>query len=117
MVGDPLICQFDSTEGLYHGWLSHWRRRLWDRTGFRMSEDLIQLEDVRRALARFHDLKDRLPVGQRDIGQYRMVEDLRLIIQPGLQKRTGAGNAKASKQRPIANPIFSTATVSGWWCA
>lgn len=76
----PLICQFDPTDGLYQGWLSHWRRRLWDRRGFRTSVDLMQLEDVRRVLARFHDQKDRLPVEQRDIGQYRTVDDLRSII-------------------------------------
>lgn len=76
----PLICQFDPTDGLYHGWLSQWRRRLWDQQGFRTSVDLMQMEDVRRALARFHDLKDRLPVEQRDIGQYRTVDDLRSII-------------------------------------
>lgn len=76
----PLICQFDPTAGLYQGWLSMWRRRLWDQRGFRTSVDLMQLEDVRRALARFHDQKDRLPVEQRDIGQYRTVDDLRSII-------------------------------------
>lgn len=76
----PLICQFDPTDGLYHSWLSHWRRRLWDQRGFRTSVDLMQLGDVRRALARFHDEKDRLPVEQRDIGQYRTVDDLRSII-------------------------------------
>lgn len=76
----PLICQFDPTDGRYHGWLSQWRRRLWDQRGFRTSVDLMQLEDVRRALARFHALKDRLPVEQRDVGQYRTVEDLQNII-------------------------------------
>lgn len=76
----PLICQFDPTEGLYHGWLSIWRRGLWDQRGFRTGVNLLQLEDVRRALARFHHQKDRLPVEQRDIGQYRTVDDLRSII-------------------------------------
>lgn len=72
----PLICQFDPTDGLYHGWLSTWRRRLWDLRGFRSGIDLGQLDEIRAALARFHAIKTRLPPEQRDIGQYQTVEDL-----------------------------------------
>lgn len=76
----PLICQFDPTEGLYHGWLSAWRRRLWDERGFRAGLDLAELDEVRAALARFHALKDRLPADRRDIGQYHSVEDLIAVM-------------------------------------
>lgn len=72
----PLICQFDPTDGLYHGWLSTWRRRLWDARGFRTGVDLRQLDEVRAGLARFHALKERLPADQRDIGQYHTIDDL-----------------------------------------
>lgn len=41
-----LICEVDPTEGLYHAWLSIWRRRLWNERGFRTSVDLRQLEEV-----------------------------------------------------------------------
>lgn len=76
----PLICQSDPTDGLYHGWLSSWRRHLWDARGFRTGIDLWQLDEVRAALARFHTLKDRLPSGQRDIGQYHTIEDLVSVV-------------------------------------
>lgn len=76
----PLICQFDPTDGLYHGWLSNWRRRQWDSKGFRATLNLDQLDEVRAALARFHSLKDRLPVDQRDIGQYHRVDDLFAVV-------------------------------------
>ena len=76
----PLVCQFDPTDGLYHAWLSTWRRRLWDARGFRTGVDLYQLEEVRAALARFHAIKDRLPVDQRDVGQYYTVDDLEAVV-------------------------------------
>lgn len=76
----PLICQFDPTDGLYHVWLSVWRQRLWNRAGFRASLDLRQLDEVCAALARFHAIKDRLPLTQRDIGQYHTVDDLISVV-------------------------------------
>lgn len=76
----PLICQFDPTDGLYHGWLSSWRRRLWNSRGFGTGIDFGQLDDVRAALARFHALKDSLPADQRDIGQYHSVDDLVSVV-------------------------------------
>lgn len=97
-----LICQFDPTDGLYHAWLSHWRRRLWNEKGFRKGIDLGQLEEVRRALVRFHDQKDRLPVEQRDIGQYRTVDDLRSIIPTRIaetQRRLERESLKAEAYR------------------
>ena len=76
----PLICEFDPTDGLYHSWLSTWRRRHWDLRGFRTGVDLGQLDEVRAALARFHNLKNRLPSDQRDIGKYHNVEDLLSVV-------------------------------------
>lgn len=76
----PLICQFDPTDGLYHAWLSVWRQRLWQSAGFRTCLDLRQLDEVCAALARFHAIKDRLPPGQRDIGQYHSVDDLISVV-------------------------------------
>lgn len=76
----PLICQFDPTNGLYHSWLSTWRRRLWNISGFRTSVDLFQLDQVAAALKRFHDLKPSLPPDRRDIGQYHSVEDLLSVV-------------------------------------
>lgn len=93
-----LVCQFDPTEGLYHGWLSAWRRRLWDERGFRSGLDLGQLDEVRAALARFHALKGRLPSDQRDIGQYHNVEDLVAVMPTRIarsQRRIESENLKS----------------------
>lgn len=76
----PMICHFDPTDGRYQGWLSTWRRRLWDLRGFRTGIDLGELEDVSRALKRFHSIKAKLPPEQRDIGQYHSAEDLLAIV-------------------------------------
>jgi hypothetical protein len=76
----PLICQFDPTDGLYHHWLSTWRRRLWHERGLRASLDLRQLDEARAALARFHTIKGGLPPDQRDIGQYHSVSDLMSVV-------------------------------------
>ncbi|MBU1334478.1 MAG: hypothetical protein KJ944_11750 [Alphaproteobacteria bacterium] len=76
----PLICLFDPTDGLYHAWLSAWRQRLWHSAGFSASLDLRQLDEVCAALARFHAIKDTLPLGQRDIGQFHTVDDLLSVV-------------------------------------
>lgn len=93
-----LIRQFDPTEGLYHGWLSMWRRRLWDARGFRMPVDLSELEGARRALSRFHALRDRLPADRRDVGQYRTVDDLMSVLPTRIAESRLRAEAEALKR-------------------
>lgn len=50
----------------------------WSRPPRRL--DLWQLNELCAALARFHAIKDRLPFGQRDIGQYHTVDDLISLV-------------------------------------
>lgn len=76
----PVVLQFDPTAGRYHAWLANWRRHLWDARGFRVPLDLHDLDEARRALAWFEDVRDRLPVERRDIGQYKTSEDLRRAV-------------------------------------
>lgn len=75
-----LVRKYDPTGGLYHGWMAAWRRRLWDERGFTTMLSGEELLRVRDALSRFHALRERLPTGQRDIGQYRTLQDLRSVI-------------------------------------
>lgn len=75
-----LVCKFDPTDGLYHGWLSSWRRRLWDERGFRVPLDGWELAQVHSALARFHAIKGQLHPDRRDVGQYLTVDDLASAI-------------------------------------
>lgn len=98
----PLLCQFDPTEGLYHGWLSVWRRRLWDERGFGSSLDPQQLDEVRAALASFHAIKDRLRAEQRDIGQYRTVSDLNAVLPPRIARHQRRVESESLKSRAYA---------------
>lgn len=72
----PLICAVDPTGGLYHSWLSRWRRRLWDSRGFRCGIDIGDIDELRAALSHFHSIKDTLSGELRDVGQYHSVGDL-----------------------------------------
>lgn len=75
-----LVRRYDPTGGIYHEWLSLWRRRLWDERGFRTTLGGEELQRVRRALEYFHRIRATLPPDLRNIVQYRTVADLRALI-------------------------------------
>jgi hypothetical protein len=75
-----LVRSYDPTGGLYHAWLSAWRRRLWDERGFFTTLGGEELGRVNQALSHFHAMRNRLPTDLRDIGQYRTVQDLRSVV-------------------------------------
>lgn len=95
-----LVRRYDPTEeGLYHWWLSCWRRRLWDERGFGAPVTGDDLLEVRRALARFHAMRDRLPVERRDIGQYRTIDDLQATIPTQVAEHRRRKEARLLKGR------------------
>lgn len=93
-----LIRQFDPTDGLYHGWLSMWRRRLWDARGFRTQVDIGELGQAKLAIERFHDMRGRLPPDRRDVGQYRTVEDLMSAMPSRLAESRRRAEGEALKR-------------------
>ena len=95
----PLLCQYDPTDGLYHAWLSVWRRKLWDTKGFRTPIDGWQLDEVRAALARFHALKSSLAPDRRDIGQYHTVEDLASVVPTRIARSQRRLEGESLKQQ------------------
>lgn len=93
----PHLLHFDPAGGRYFAWLAAWRRSLWDTRGFGVSLDLGELDEVRRALARFDDLRDRLPVDRRDVGRYLSVEDLAGAVPKRLAENERKKEAEALK--------------------
>jgi hypothetical protein len=75
-----LVRRYDPTDGLYHGWISAWRRRLWDERGFMVPVSGDELADVRRAISRFVAIKPRLPPELKDVGQFHNPADLLSIV-------------------------------------
>jgi hypothetical protein len=109
-----LVRRYDpTTEGLYHGWLAAWRRRLWNERGFRTSLGGEELSRVRDALATFHRIRDRLPPDRRDIGQYRTVEDLRSAIPTRVAE--GRRREEAAALKATAHSQSSFRFRDGAW--
>ncbi len=53
---------------------------MWDERGFGVPVGGEELLEIRRALTRFHALRDRLPRSHRDVGQYKTISDLQAIV-------------------------------------
>ena len=98
-----LVRKYDPTsEGLYHGWLAAWRRRLWDERGYRHTLGGEELLEARRALTRFHALRPKLSGDLRDIGLYKTVADLRSVIPTSIRVSQRNAEAAAAKVEAYA---------------
>ena len=96
------VRKYDPTGGLYHAGIAAWRRRLWDERGFTTTLGGEELLGVREALSRFHALRERLPAGQRDIGQYRTLQDLRSVIPSKLSENRRRREADALRSAAMS---------------
>lgn len=110
-----LVRSYDPTGGLYHAWLSAWRRRLWDERGFFTTLGGEELGRVKQALSNFHAMRDRLPPDLRDIGQYRTVQDLRSIVPTRVAENRRRLEAEALKTE--AHTQSDTLFHEGRWRA
>jgi hypothetical protein len=110
-----LVRSYDPTGGLYHAWLSAWRRRLWDERGFHATLGAEELSKVKQALSQFHAKRDRLPSDLRDIGQYRTVQDLRSVVPTRVAENRRRLEAEALKTE--AHTQSDTLFHEGRWRA
>jgi hypothetical protein len=108
-----LVRSFDPTGGLYHLWLSTWRRRLWNERGFFTPLGGDELSKVKSALKQFHVLRDRLPPEMRDINQYRTLRDLGSVVPTRIAD--GVRRKEAQELKLLAYEQTETLFHEGGW--